>query len=295
MPAEQNGGDGPNADVEMKEHEQPANGEELPKKEDQTETKTEEAAEEKIEQKTEGKPKDEIEEKAETRDEIAPQAQESEQEKPQEEEPKKEEGKPEATTTNGNGAPEAHARDHKTPANILEKGIIYFFFRGRVGIDEPTEVGDIARSYIMVRPIQHDAKLGQGPIGDVGNSRLIALPKKVLPLSGKDRFLAFVEKSHSSFKQLKDEFLSASDYDTKTAGVHHTPAATPLGEGVYCITTTGRESHLAYILTIPSQLGEVQKEIGLRDRGSFIISTRNPAYPPPANTSLPEGPSYPQE
>ncbi|RYP74134.1 hypothetical protein DL771_003192 [Monosporascus sp. 5C6A] len=182
------------------------------------------------------------------------------------------------------------------PSNILEKGIIYFFFRGRVGIDEPKGVNDIARSYIVLRPIEKDAKLGEGTIGDAGNSRLIAIPKKVLPQSGRDRWIAFVEKTHASFKTLKEEFLASNDYETKTAGTRHTPAATPVAEGIYAITTTGRESHLAYIITLPSGgLGEVQTEMGLKEKGSFIISTRNPAYPPPGRQSLPGGPEYPKE
>lgn len=177
----------------------------------------------------------------------------------------------------------------------MEKGIIYFFIRGRVGIDEPSSIDDIRRSYIILRPLAKDAKLGEGTIDDAGNSRLIAIPKKVLPLSGKDRWIAFVEKSHTSFKTLKDEFLSASDYTTKTAGVRHTPAATPVAEGIYAITSTGRKSHLAYMVTLPDDLGEVQKEIGLKKKGSFIISTRNPQYEPPKGTSLPRAPEYPKE
>ncbi|ORY67529.1 uncharacterized protein BCR38DRAFT_483145 [Pseudomassariella vexata] len=195
----------------------------------------------------------------------------------------------------GSSAVEPDGRDGDTPASILEKGIVYFFFRGRVGIDEPSSVDEIARSFIVLRPIGQDAKLGEGTIGDAGNSRLIAIPKKVLPLSGKDKWIAFVEKTNASFSTLKDEFLSASDYATKTAGTRHSPAATPVGEGIYAITTTGRESHLAYMLTLPKELGEVQKEIGLRERGGFILSTRNPGYEAPANARLPQGPDYPQE
>lgn len=126
-------------------------------------------------------------------------------------------------------------------------------------------------------------------------SRLIAVPKKVLPTSGRDRFISFVEKTGVSFDELKDSFLSGHDYETKTRGTQHTPAATPVGEGVYALTTTGRESHLAYLLTIPEELGEVQKELGLKDRGSFIISTRNPEYPPPGNAALPDAPEFPDE
>jgi len=194
-----------------------------------------------------------------------------------------------------NGAVESTEREDETPASILEKGIIYFFFRGRVGIDDPSDVNDIARSYMVLRPLPHGAKLGEGEIGDAGNCRLLALPKKVLPVSGKDRFMVFVENTKMSFKGLRDTFLSASDYETKTAGTRHTPAATPVGEGVYAVTTTGRESHLAYILTIPAELSEVQQDIGLRERGSFITSTKNPKYPGPANASLPKGPDFPKE
>lgn len=194
-------------------------------------------------------------------------------------------------------AVEPHGRDapEAVPSSILEKGIIYFFFRGRVGIDEPSAVNEIARSYIILRPIERDAKLGSGPIGDAGNSRLCAIPKKVLPQSGKDRWIAFVEKTSASFQQLKDEFLASNDYETKTAGTRHSPAATPVAEGVYAITSTGSNSHLAYILTVPEDLGEVQKELGLKQKGSFIISTRNPQYPAPANARLPKGPEYPEE
>ncbi|KAH8682515.1 hypothetical protein BX600DRAFT_506105 [Xylariales sp. PMI_506] len=195
-----------------------------------------------------------------------------------------------------NGRAEASkSQDSTTPASILEKGIVYFFFRGRVNIDEPSGVKDIARSYIVLRPIDEDSDLGEGPIGDAGNSRLIAIPKKVLPRSGRDRWIAFVEKANASFETLKDEFLASSEYETKTAGTRHKPAATPVGEGVYAITTTGRESHLAYILTLPSELSEVQRELGLRERGSFIISTRNPDFEAPANARLPQGPKYTQE
>ena len=181
-----------------------------------------------------------------------------------------------------------------TPSSILEKGIIYFFFRGRVGIDEPNSINDVARSYIVLRPLPHGAKLGDGPIGDAGTNRILALPKKVLPTNSKDRFLTFVDKANISMDAIKEQF-SSSEYATKTVGVRHTPAATPIGEGVYAITQTGRETHLAYILTIPAELDEVQKEIGLKERGSWITSAKNPQSSTPANAGLPHGAEYPQE
>lgn len=229
----------------------------------------------------------------------------------------KKDSRPKSSPTGEDSAVEPHGRNGSTPSSILEKGqsrchasmrsaqitnirpsakgIIYFFFRGRVGIDHPEGISDLARSYFILRPIPHNAKLGDGPIGDAGNSRLIAIPKKTFPQSGRDRWIAFVEKTDASFDQLKREFLASNDYETKTAGTRHTPAATPIAEGVYAITTTGRESHLAYLLTLPEKLGEVQTEIGLGERGSWILSTRNPQYPPPSYARLPKGPDFSKE
>lgn len=213
----------------------------------------------------------------------------------------KEDTEPEASQEENNGPSSKDesavrpAEEKDMPSNILEKGIIYFFLRGRVNIEEPSGVKDVARSHMMLRPIEKDAKLGEGPIGDAGNTRLLALPKKVLPTSGKDRFMVFVEKSNASFDELKKEFLSSEDYETKTAGTRHTPAPAPFGEGVYAITTTGRESHLAYMLTLPEKPGDLQEEMGLKEKGSFIISSKNPNYEGPANAQLPEGPKFPKE
>ncbi|KAL8735623.1 MAG: hypothetical protein Q9166_000792 [cf. Caloplaca sp. 2 TL-2023] len=189
---------------------------------------------------------------------------------------------------------ESSKREESTPSSILEKGLIYFFFRGRVGINEPSDVNDVARSYIILRPLPHGAKLGDGPVGDAGKNRMLALPKKVLPVSPKDRFMTFVEKTNTTIEDIKNS-LSASDYMTKTAGSRHTPAAAPIGEGVYAITSTGRETHLAYILTIPSEIDEVQNGVGLRQRGSFVTSAKNPETSAPPGVSLPKGAEYPKE
>lgn len=185
-------------------------------------------------------------------------------------------------------------REKAIPSSILEKGIIYFFFRGRVGIDEPDSVADVARSYIVLRPLPKGAKLGEGPIGDEKNNRLLALPKKVLPKSPKDKFMTFVEKANMSMDEIKDVFAS-SDYATKTSGDRHSPAAAPVGEGVYAFTQTGRDTHLAYILTLPSEISDVQKDIGLRERGSYVTSAKNPEASGPASAALPQKAEFPQD
>lgn len=109
--------------------------------------------------------------------------------------------------------------------------------------------------------------------------------------------MAFVEKEKATMATLKEEFFSGSSYSTKTVGTRHTPDITPLGEGVYAITSTGGgqgTTHLAYMLTIPSRVGEVQKDIGLGEKGSFVMSLKNPESGAPSY-ALPNTAEFPKE
>jgi len=197
--------------------------------------------------------------------------------------------------SNGDAIEKDDERAKNVSTNILEKGIIYFFTRGRVGVEQPEAVADLQRTYFVLRPLPKDAKIGDGAMPESNNLRLFALPKKIFPKSGRDRFMAFVEKAGVSIKQLKEDFFQGSDYETKTSGTHHTPPVTPIGEGVYAMTVTGRTSHLVYILTIPKQPADVQNDMGIRERSSFITSLKNPTQKGPANARLPEGPEFPKE
>jgi len=200
-----------------------------------------------------------------------------------------------AKTSNGEAIEKDDERAKNVPTNILEKGIIYFFTRGRVGVEQPEAVSDLQRTYFVLRPLPNDAKIGDGAMPDSNNLRLFALPKKVFPKNGRDRYMAFVEKAGVSMKQLKEDFLQGSDYETKTSGTRHTPPVTPVGEGVYAMTMTGRTSHLVYMLTIPKQPADVQEDMGIREKGNFITSLKNPTQKGPVNARLPEDPEFPKE
>lgn len=108
-------------------------------------------------------------------------------------------------------------REATIPSSIMEKGIIYFFFRSRVNTENPQGIDDVARSYIVLRPLPIGAKIGDGPLQDDGKARLIALPKKMLPKRKTDRFLMFVERVGASIKDLREQF-AGSEYATKTVG-----------------------------------------------------------------------------
>lgn len=213
------------------------------------------------------------------------------------EEEAKEEAEIASKPANGeNGAIETSAeKENKLPSNIVEKGIVYFITRGRVGVEDPESVQDLQRTYLVLRPLPADAKLGDGAIQDLKNNRLIAIPKKVLPKSHQDRFMVFVEKSKTTMEDLKENFFQGSEYETATVGTRQTHPITPIGEGVYAITSQGANTHLAYMLTIPSDLGEIQNDMGIRTKGTFLVSLKNPTRKGPANASLPEDPGFPQD
>lgn len=188
-------------------------------------------------------------------------------------------------------------REDIVPSNILEKGIIYFFYRPRVNVEEPHSMKEIARSFVVLRPTPIGATIDekQGSLEPGASCRLIVLPKKKFPTSARERDMAFVEKGGQSMKELKESFISGGKYETSTRGERTVEEARPYAEGVYAITSTKRASHLAYIITIPDELGSVQEDFGLCGRGSWIVQAKNPKYPGPATAQLPKNPEYPEE
>ncbi|KAK4555988.1 hypothetical protein LTR86_006684 [Recurvomyces mirabilis] len=201
-------------------------------------------------------------------------------------------------TTAKEAVEEDKEREKEQPSNVMEKGLIYFFTRGRVGIEEPSNVQDLQRSFMVLRPLPPGGKLTDGAVQDVGNNRLLALPKKTWPRSGRDRFMVFVEKAGVTMDTLREEFFQGSTYSTKTTGTRHTPEVTPIGEGVYAMTWTGSgrtTNHLSYMLTIPQKIGELQKDVGIAEKGSFVLSSKNPNASQPSYAALPQKPDFPKE
>lgn len=193
------------------------------------------------------------------------------------------------------GVRKSEEREEKVPSNILEKGIIYFFYRPRVNIEDPQGMEDVSRSFFVLRPTPLGAELdsGQGLVDKDAQCRLMILPKKKFPTSGRERDMGFVEKANQSMKDLQEKFIAGSTYQTSTRGERHIEEARPYAEGVYAITSTRRASHLAYMLTIPSDIGEIQENFGLYQRGSFIVQSKNPKFPGPSFARLPKDPEYP--
>ena len=107
----------------------------------------------------------------------------------------------------------------------------------------------------------------------------------------------FVEKAKASVKELKDTVLASSTYQTKTVGERTNPAARPICSGVYAILQNekDRQSHLVYMITIPEKPDELQEEFGVHEKGSFVMSVRNPETPAPANFARKTPAEFPKE
>lgn len=102
-------------------------------------------------------------------------------------------------------------------STILEKGLIYFFFKPRVNTTSPTSLADVARTYIILRPLPLSSPLTESTLQQADMVRMLALPKKTLPRNGRDRFLAFVEMGRVGVEEVREK-LRGSEYETKTKG-----------------------------------------------------------------------------
>lgn len=183
----------------------------------------------------------------------------------------------------------------ETADNILEKGIIYFFFQPRVNIEEPHDLADVARSYFVLRPVLPGHEFGNHKAcmeTDAG-CRLMVFPKKRFPNSGKERDMGFVEDVGHSMRYLQGRFLSKETYKTSTRGERTKQAAKLYAEGVYAIQSTRHKSYLVYVLTIPTEIGNTQRRFGLREHGKWIVQSKNPEYPSPPYARLTKDPEYP--
>jgi hypothetical protein len=169
---------------------------------------------------------------------------------------------------------------------ILESGNIYFFYRPRIGEEDPSGLEEIQRMYMVLSP--HGKR----------SYRLMVIGQKKLPdpsRSGHRRYWGFVDQVGDDPKAVERE-LQAHRYSTKTRGERELPAARPAGEGIYRIVRHGSHTHLVYALELPERIGEVQEELNIEDEASYILSIKNPAKPAPRGAGLPgkESAQYPK-
>ncbi|WP_026621194.1 hypothetical protein M728_004922 (plasmid) [Ensifer sp. WSM1721] len=159
---------------------------------------------------------------------------------------------------------------------VLEEGDIFFLYRPRVEEEHPSNIGDVQRFEMVLRP--HGGE----------RVRLLIIGRKRLPeVERHERHWGFVEAITGSAKDLEKE-LRERRYGTGTRGKRSQPAARPAGEGVYAITLEDGQMHLSYALELPENPGEVQKAFKIAPEASYALSIKNPEKGKPANAGLRE-------
>jgi len=192
------------------------------------------------------------------------------------------------TTETSTKATNHPSQDEKEP-EILEKGLIYFFYRPKVEHEEVHGPDDVQKLYILLWPAapsilqdEKEMKHTEGKTGVGEPERLIVIPKKKLPdvqHHKHEKLFGFVEKVSRRIEDI-DAQLEPETYTTKTRGERHVAGARPLGEGVYAIVKhhTG-DVHLVYVLELPDEPTEVQRAFNIAKEGSYVLMVKNPELP----------------
>jgi hypothetical protein len=179
------------------------------------------------------------------------------------------------------------ANHNNNESEILEQGDIYFFYRPKKGAEEVKGIEDVRR-FFMVTARE------EGNNSKSSLYRLFVIGKKSLPevreteARASERYWARVGGIFKDANELTRELLS----DEFRRG----DAARPVGEGKYVIIKHQNHTELAYILELPKEPGEAQKELGIEKEASYVISVINPKIPKQPNLpTIEEPPKYPQE
>src|ERR687884_1014021 len=172
-------------------------------------------------------------------------------------------------------------------AEILEQGDIYFFYRPKKGAEDVKGIEDVRRFFMVIAPEERNNN--KSPL-----YRLFVIGKKSLPeireteVRASERYWARVGGIFKNANELTKE-LSSDEF-------RRGDAARPVGEGKYAIVKYHNHTELAYILELPKEPGEAQKELGIEKEASYIISVINPKIPKSPNLpTTEEPPKYPQE
>jgi hypothetical protein len=172
--------------------------------------------------------------------------------------------------------------NHNNESEILEQGDIYFFYRPKKAA-EVKGIEDVRRFFMVTAPEQNNQLY-----------RLFVIGKKSLPEVRKTEARA----SEKYWARIGGIFKDAKELtkDLSSDEFRRGDAARPVGEGKYAILKHQNHTELAYILELPKEPGEAQKELGIEKEASYVISVINPKIPKPSNLpTTEEPPKYPQE
>ena len=186
---------------------------------------------------------------------------------------------------------EGQRQESQHNPEVLEYGDIYFFYRPKVGSSDVTSIDDVRRFFMVTAPEETSTK-SDNEKTHRQFYRLFVIGKKSLPeirtseARSSERYWARVGGIFENPEDLTKELLS----DEFRKG----DLARPVGEGKYAIVRHQNHAELAYILELPEEPGEAQKEFGIEKEASYIVTVINPAKPVPEGyPSADQSPRYP--
>ncbi|KAL6055189.1 BTB domain transcription factor [Balamuthia mandrillaris] len=196
-------------------------------------------------------------------------------------EPKEKEKEKEVTSSTAAPSKE-EAGQGREKKWTLEKGHIFFFYRPKVEhtSGEVSGLKDVARLHMVLKP---EWRQDKGPL----KSRIIVVARKKMPdIKTHQRFWAYVETAKEDVSEAS-KLLAGYSYNTQTLGERTQEEERAAAEGRYSIVMYHDNTHLAFVLEKPEELGPVQKEFNIPKEGSYVISVKNPETPSPPYAGLP--------
>lgn len=133
-------------------------------------------------------------------------------------------------------------------AQVLERGELFFFYRPRVGVLTVRALEDVARLYMVIRPRDRDIY-----------RRVIIGRKRFPEIEEHGRHWALVDRVESEPEPIVEE-------------LREQPIARPAGEAVYAIVDHEGHRHLAYLLELPREPGNVQFTLRIEQEASYIVT-----------------------
>lgn len=170
-------------------------------------------------------------------------------------------------------------------SQIVEEGDIFFVYRPRVNEQEPSDLEDVQRFHIVLRPQSG------------GRVRSLIAGRKHLPdPKSHERVWGFVDAVADKASDLEPDFR-ADKYETGTRGKQTSPSMRPAGEGRYVVSLEEGQLHLSYKLELPENRGEVAEAFNILDEASYALSIKNPekGQPKGAGLSKDQKADYPEE
>ncbi|KAF9375023.1 hypothetical protein CPC16_000944 [Podila verticillata] len=215
-------------------------------------------------------------------------------------EPKQE---PEDTSTADVKKEEEEDAKIESGYRVLEKGLVYFFYRQKVDVDHASSPEDVQRLYLLLSPDEAIGRLKTAETSkeysasksskndDKAHHRLVIIPRKSLPKKGQkynqpgSRNWAFVDIASPDLSVIKKS-LGEYTYSTKTRGDRTQSAARLVAEAryelVYNLDHRPHTSHFIYTLEVPAEPGPVQEAFNIEKVGQFMIQVKNPQIQTPA-------------